>query len=69
MLKTLGTYAAYYFGAFLLTMLVSHFASPSLPSDLKGALQGLVGFGILWVAHKHAEETVREQQEQTEQTA
>jgi hypothetical protein len=69
MLKTLGTYAAYYIGAFLLTMLVSHFASPSLPSDLKGALQGLVGFGLLWVAHKHAQETVREQQEQTEQTA
>jgi hypothetical protein len=68
MLKSFSTHAAYYIGAGLLTLLISHFASPSLPSDLKGALQGLVGFCILWIAHRQAQAAVRAQQ-QEEQTA
>jgi hypothetical protein len=71
MLKTFGTYLAYYIGAGLLTLLISHFASTSLPADFRGGLQGLIGFCILWIAHRQAQEAVKAQlqQEQQEQTA
>lgn len=69
MLKTLGTYAAYYFGAALLTILISQFFVSSLSRDFQQGLQGLIGFCILWAAHKQAGETVQQQREEQQHLA
>lgn len=69
MFKTLGIYAAYYVGAVLITLLLSHFFVSSLSRDFQQGLQGLIGFCILWIAHKQAGETVQQQREEQQHTA
>lgn len=69
MFKTLGIFAAYYVGAVLITLLLSHFFVSSLSRDFQQGLQGLIGFCILWIAHKQAGETVQQQREEQQHTA
>lgn len=69
MLKTFGIYSLYYLCAALLTVLIAHFFVSSLSQDLKQGLQGLIGFCILYVAHKQAGETVQQQREEQQHTA